>query len=584
MRSDGVVVIVLAGCVPAGFGAMAWEAPAVGGSNSNVPDWAADAIWYQVLVSRFCNGSRENDLPGTRPWTADWARLEAGESPPLRERLFYRRYGGDVQGLQSKLPYLRDLGVNTLFLNPIFQAPSEHKYDTADHRHVDDSYGIAASRQRLSGETQLPDTWQWSDSDRVFLDFLAAAHREGFRVVLDGAFNHVGQEFWAWQDVRANGRRSRYATWFDVTHWEPPMQWRAWDRPNGALPNFRREGDGLDPQVEAYLLAVVRRWMDPDRDSDPSDGIDGWRLDAAEKVPPGFWRRLREVVQSVNPEAILVGEIWTDAGAWLGGDQFDSVTNYRFSEPLVRFFKQGDGPLAPSALTEDLAALRDAHRWETTLAMVNLLGSHDTERAATLLVDPVRHRPSSGGVPGRIPRRDTLRPDEDAFRRMKLAALVQFTYTGAPIIYYGDEVGMYGGDDPFCRAPMWWPETGPPDFRADLLRFYQALCQLRKQHSELRRGRVHWILADDARRLLAFSRRDQGNESLVIINGDTRFQAPVLATGHPGCRVKIVKFFTDQTQLPPVALGDGEVGGGGLYRAECPGLSGQMLLLGLETH
>jgi cyclomaltodextrinase len=582
MRVNGAVVIVLASCVLGGVGAAAGEAPAVDGSNSDVPDWAADAIWYQILVSRFCNGSRENDLPGTRPWTADWAQLEPGESPPLRERLFFRRYGGDLQGLQSKLPYLRDLGVNTLYLNPIFQGASEHKYDTADHRHVDDSYGIAASRRRLSGETEHPDTWQWSDSDRVFLEFLAAAHRDGFRVVLDGVFSHAGQEFWAWQDVRANGRRSRYAHWFDVTHWGPPMQWRAWDRANGDLPNFRRQGDGLDPDIEAYLFAVVRRWMDPDRDGDPSDGIDGWRLDAAETVPPGFWRRLRRVVKSVNPDAILVGEIWTDAGAWLGGDQFDSVTNYRFSDPLVQFFKQGDGGVAPSALAEELAALRDAHPWPTTLAMLNLFGSHDTERAVTMLVDPVRYRPSSGGVPGRIPRRDTLRPDEDAFRRMKLAALLQFTYAGAPVIYYGDEVGMYGGDDPFCRAPMWWPETCPPDYRTDLLHFYQALCHLRRQHVELRRGRVHWVLADDARRLLAFSRRYQGRETVVVINGDTRFHAPVLAMGHPSLPLKIVKVFTNSDPLPPAGRDHERVGSAGLFQAECPGLSGQVLRLDLE--
>ncbi|MFH0980392.1 MAG: glycoside hydrolase family 13 protein [Planctomycetota bacterium] len=583
-----------------------------------VPSWAADAVWYQVFVSRFCNGEPANDPPGTLPWTGDWAKLESGEAPSLRQQLLGRRYGGDLQGLRSKLPYLHDLGVNTLYLNPIFQAPSEHKYDAADHRHIDDSYGFAGSRLRLLVETADPATWHWSDSDRVFLDFLVEAHRRGFRVVLDAVFNHVGPEFWAWRDVKAAGRTSPYADWFDVTDWGPPLHWQAWDGPDGRLVNFKRFGDGFHAEVEAYLFAVVRRWMDPNGDGDASDGMDGWRLDAAEKVPPGFWRRFRQVVKRTNPQALIVGEIWTEAGDWLGGDQFDVVTNYRFSGPVMRFFSQAGEGYAPSVFVDDLAALRLDHPWDVTLGMLNLLGSHDTERTVTMLTDPLRHRrllpnrdrqgadrlpdgglrtPESGmqnvgdvladgraepDPEGEIPTRDMLRPDEDAYRRLKLAALFQFTYPGAPIIYYGDEAGMYGGDDPFCRAPMWRPTA--ESYRPDVLAFYRQLTRLRGEREELRRGRFRLILADDARRLIAFSRRWGERETIVVVNADAAEHRVVLTMGRPGLAVEVKTLSTEPGGGTDLAARTGTISPDGRLATVCPGLSGHLISSTLAEH
>ncbi|MBN1514552.1 MAG: glycoside hydrolase family 13 protein, partial [Phycisphaerae bacterium] len=464
-----------------------------------VPAWATQAVWYQVLVCRFCNGDAANDPPGTVSWSSDWGSLLPGEQGPLRDRLFERQYGGDLAGLRSKLAYIRDLGVNAVYLNPIFQAPSQHKYDTADHRHIDDTYGKAGSMAAISGETEDPDTWQWSASDRLFLSLLEEAHGMGLRVVIDGVFNHVGREFWAWRDVVENGRNSAYANWFDVTDWGPPLRWRAWDGPDGHLPCFRREGDGLDPAVEAYLFAVVGRWMDPNGDGDPSDGIDGWRLDAAEQVSHGFWRRFRRTVKAVNPDAIIIGEIWTDAGPWLGGDEFDVVTNYPFAAPVLRFFTQDDTGYSATGLRDDLLGLAGGHPWHVTTGMLNLLGSHDTERVASALTDPQRRMSEAAGA---IPRRDLLVPDADAYRRMRLAVVLQYTWPGAPIIYYGDEVGMYGGDDPFCRAPMWWDRAG----NGGLGDLYRRLAVLRQEQPALRTGPVCVLVADDASRVLAFQR------------------------------------------------------------------------------
>ncbi len=207
------------------------------------PDWAKDAVWYQVFPERFRNGSTANDPPKTQRWRADWWATLPGEV--LGQENFYRgagnvwwrRFGGDIQGVQEALPYLRELGVNTLYFNPVFEARSMHKYDTSDFRHVDDNLTVIGDPADLAGETDDPATWRWSAGDKVFLDFVKEAHRQGFKVVLDGVFNHVGEKHYAFVDVLENGRDSRYADWFDIIDWgtggEPGkpggVQWRGWD-------------------------------------------------------------------------------------------------------------------------------------------------------------------------------------------------------------------------------------------------------------------------------------------------------------------------------------------------------------------
>lgn len=489
----------------------------IGQTPTQPPDWMADAIWYQVFLARFANGDASNDPPGTLAWTHDWARLMDGERPPLRQNLFFRRYGGDLVGLRKRLDHIQELGANTLYLNPVFSARSEHKYDTADHRHIDDTFGVKDSRLRLGPETEDPATWGFSESDRLFLDLLADAHSRGMRVVLDGVFNHVGQEFWAWQDVLKKGRDSRYAHWFAVTDWGPPLQWKAWDGPNGHLVEFRQSEDGLEPEVEQYLFAVLRRWMDPDGDGDPADGVDGWRLDAAEKVPHGFWRRFRREVKRINPDAAILGEIWTDATPWVSGDQFDAVTNYPFSAQVIEFLNRDASYSRATRFVDRLGELKRRHDWATTCAMANLLGSHDTPRSVTMLYDAALH-PVVVQASRRVSSADTLHPGDEAFRRLGLAALLQYTWVGAPMIYHGDEFGMYGGNDPFCRAPMWWPEHSPPELQSDLQRFYRTLGRLRNERIELRRGSCRVLLADDSRRVLAFARTLNGQETIVVVN------------------------------------------------------------------
>ena len=539
---------------------------------ATIPSWAADACWYQVYVSRFANGDPANDPPHTWPWTADWLR-QPPEQPPERTELFFRRYGGDLQGLQQRLGYLRDLGVNALYLSPVFKATSEHKYGTCDYRHIDDTYGVSDATDHVRGETLDPATWEFTASDRLFLDFLTAAHQAGMRVVIDGAFNHVGVDFWAFRDVREKGRASPYAAWFDVIDFGPPVQWNGWDRPNGELLLFARTVDGLHPQVEQHLFAITRRWLDPNGDGDPADGVDGWRLDAAEQVPPGFWQRWRAVVKGVNPNALILGEIWTDPAPWFERREFDTTTNYALAQAVVRFCRPGNEASRATEFAAELRALAYGFDERQTLALVNLLGSHDTDRLVSMCANPNRsydqaNDPGEGARPY-----FAGKPDAEAYARARLAACVQFTFPGAPLIYYGDEVGMYGADDPYCRAPMWWEEVAgvrEAGYRADLRRFYQELTGLRRSYGSLRRGDFRVLLADDRRRVVVYARTWHGQQVVVVLNGGTEAAQVTLNLGVEGGPVNVLAPGVVEPPDPHAVGGESRLGSDGRLTLACP--------------
>ncbi|MHC4089640.1 MAG: glycoside hydrolase family 13 protein [Planctomycetota bacterium] len=554
-------------------------------SGGDIPAWAADACWYQVFVSRFCNGDPRNDPPHTHSWTADWLQPGPGEPevPPKRTELFFRRYGGDLQGLLNRLPYLDELGVNALYLNPIFAAASEHKYDTSDYRHIDDTFGVAGARERLSAETADAATWQWSDSDRLFLDLLAETHRRGMRVVIDGVFNHVGRDFWAFRDVVDRGRDSPHAGWFEITDFGPPLQWNAWDGPNGHLVRFARTDTGLVPQVEDHLFAITRRWMDPNGDGDPSDGIDGWRLDAAEQVSHGFWKRWRSLVKSVNPQALILGEIWSNPRPWLAGDEFDVVTDYRFASAVIRFCRPGSDGCTATQFAAQLDALARQFDRSHSLAMINLLGSHDTDRVVSMLANP-RRRYDRDNHPGAgRPPYDATRPGDEAYDRLRLAVVLQFTCPGAPLVYYGDEVGMYGADDPHCRAPMWWLDKGDPSavgYRRDLFRFYREMIGLRSVLTPLRRGDFHVLLADDARRVIAFARTWQGERVVILINASRQPRQVQLTLGQADQPVSIVVPGEGSPGTADQLQPTDQLGPAGQLIITCPAREARLVVLG----
>ncbi|HEY3243752.1 MAG TPA: alpha-amylase family glycosyl hydrolase, partial [Phycisphaerae bacterium] len=406
---------------------------------------------------------------------------------------------------------------------------------------VDESLGARepAGETPAQRETLDPATWQWTAGDRVFLDLLQKAHALGMHIIIDGVFNHVGEGFWAWQEVRARGRDSPYAEWFEVTEWTEtygfapegsssslrPRKWNGWSGPGTSMVRVARRGDGLHPDFERHIFDITRRWMDPNGDGDPSDGVDGWRLDVADAIPHGFWRRWRTLVKSINPQALIIGEIWGEASPWLHGDEFDAVMNYSFAMPTVRFFRSA----ARFPATDYVAAFEqvlDRHSWSTNLAMQNLLDSHDTDRIASMLANTERPYDRQNRPDQPDSDYDAGEPNEAAYQRLRLASFLQFTWVGAPLVYYGTEVGMYGADDPFDRGPMWWALDRPDsqgraaraERHADLRAWYRTLTAMRARHPALRRGRVRSVLADDARRVLAYIRWTADERLLVILN------------------------------------------------------------------
>ncbi|MBB6429181.1 alpha-amylase family glycosyl hydrolase [Algisphaera agarilytica] len=515
------------------------------------PDWAKHATWYQIFPERFRNGDPSND-PGEAefetllPWTSDWWKVRTDVGEVRGDDNFYtghgnvwrRRYGGDIQGVREALPYLRKLGVNAIYFNPIFEADSMHKYDTADFRHVDDNLGVKAKKRfdQVAGETDDPATWGWSESDKVFLDFLQEAKAMGFKVVIDGVFNHVGTSHPFFQDVLKNGKESRYVHWFEITDWDNDQfrnAWNphgigyvAWDGPNGALPVFKNDHEtGLGDGPRQHIFAITERWLDPNGDGDPSDGVDGWRLDVPGDIAHPFWIEWRELVKGINPDAYITGEIWPWAHPWLKGDQFDAVMNYQFAMPAVDFFV--DKQLTPSEFAQRLNRVAYSYPMQVSLAQMNLFDSHDTDRLASMFVNPGRSYDGQNRLQDTGPNYDPRQPNKVEKQRMKLAMVCQFTFVGAPMIYYGTEAGMWSPDDPSNRQPMTWPDLEPYDnpqvtFDQGMFDDVRHLMAMRHTYEALRLGAFHPVYTDDARGVLAYERVLGDERIYVVLNNSDR--------------------------------------------------------------
>ncbi len=535
------------------------------------PDWAKHAVWYQIFPERFRNGDPSND-PNSHvyerlvPWKGKWYSALPGEYPgdenfyQGKGNVWNRRYGGDIQGLREKLPYLRKLGVTAIYLNPIFEAESMHKYDTSDYRHIDDNFGVkgdnplaynikagddparfpTTQKIPLADETDDPSTWKWSASDKLFLDFVADAHQQGFKIVLDGVFNHVGRDHPFFQDVLKKGKNSKYADWFDITDWGNPanwrehadpmlvhgkpggIQWKAWDQESGSLPNFKKDPvKGLAPGPYAHVMAITKRWLAPD--GDPSKGIDGFRLDVANDIPSGFWRDWRKVVKQTKPDAYISGEIWGNAQVWLGGDQFDAVMNYPFASIAQEFFVNQQKAISPSQFVSRLADLVYQYPEQASAVQMNLFDSHDTDRFASMFVNPDVPYDGSNRIQDNGPKYNPRKPNETERKRMMQAVVAQMTYFGAPMIYYGNEAGMWSADDPSNRQPMIWEDLGQYDdpevkFDKALFDHYRLLIAVRQALPALQTGDFYPVKTDDTLGVAVYGRTLNGNTVYVALN------------------------------------------------------------------
>ena len=565
---------IVAGAAICVAGALAAEADAPAEAEF-VPPWAKDAVWYQIFPERFRNGDASNDptkndiegafpdapyLPWKiHPWTADWyerQEWEEGARLPFHDLIQRRRYGGDLQGILDKLGYLQDLGINAIYLNPVFDSPSSHKYDGVSFHHIDPNFGPdpEGDRKLIAGENPGdPATWVWTSADKLALELIKQCHARGIRVIFDGVFNHMGSRSWPFLDVVKNQQKSPYADWFMVKSWRDEEQGTRFDYEgwfgHKTLPEFREDEEGIVAGPRDYIFAATRRWMDPDGDGDPSDGIDCWRLDVAFCVAHPFWKKWRKVVKETNPEAYITAELIDPVPAlkpYLQGDEFDAVMNYNFAFACSDYFADEKTRITTGEFDRRLRELREAFPPGVAEVQQNLFGSHDTDRIGSHIVNRDQEHSSNWQAyfdfsKVQNGKYDPRKPTEEELESQKLFAVFQMTYVGAPMIYYGDEVGMWGANDPDCRKPMVWEDMvyddevtlpdgskkATPDkveVNTELLAHYQKLIGLRHALPALRTGSFETVLTDDGRQLYGFRRKLGDEEVVVVLNNSAAEQ------------------------------------------------------------
>ncbi|MHC4426148.1 MAG: glycoside hydrolase family 13 protein [Planctomycetota bacterium] len=548
------------------------------------PIWAREAVWYQIFVERFRNGDPSNDPrpefmqganPGyvpanwkVTPWNQDWYEQQdwaRADGDGFYKMVQARRFGGDLQGVLDKLDYLRDLGVTAIYFNPLNDSPSLHKYDARHYRHIDRTFGPdpAGDSAIIDAEDPVdPATWRWTAADRLFLKLIGEVQQRDMRLIMDYSWNHTGVTFWAWEDLKKNQAGSRFRDWFDITSFDDPateeneFSYEGWlgvktlpELKKVDVVNKRRghpfEGD-LQPEVKQHVFHVTRRWLDPNGDGDPGDGVDGFRLDVAAHVPLGFWRDYRKFVRRINPEVFLVGEAWwtkwpdqlMDPRPFLRGDIFDSVMHYQWYKPARRYFAQANGGLKPSEFVAEMKRVYAGYGQSTIQNLMNLTASHDSPRLATSFQNKHQYKYKMGARGN--PALDLDPPNEITLREMRMMLLHQFTFISAPHIWNGDERGMWGGDDPDCRKPIVWEDIGHrsqiyrPDGKKtepiavkpnlELLDYYRTLIALRKQRPELVHGKLEYTLVNDKAMTLAYRSTMADLETIVAFNRSDKSQ------------------------------------------------------------
>ena len=548
-----------------------------------VPGWSKKVIWYQIFPERFRNGDTSNDpklenLKGSWPhdttspwqvhsWTSDWYEMQPYEKANGKDiwyNLQRRRYGGDLQGIIDKLDYIHELGVTGIYLNPIFESPSLHKYDGATYHHIDPNFGPDpdGDRRIISSETfDDPKTWSWTSADKLFLKLIDEVHKRNMHIIIDGVFNHMGINSFPFRDVKKNQQKSKYKNWFMIKSWDDPkagtkFEYQGWFGVK-ELPEIKEDENGIVAEPKKYIFAATKRWMDPEGNGNTKAGIDGWRLDVAFCVNHKFWKDWRRYVKSINPDAYLTGEVFEDSlkkfKAYLKGDEFDAVMDYPFLYTCSEYFVDEKNRIATSEFVRLLNELRELFPECVSYVQQNLVDSHDTHRLSSHIVnkDLAPYRKWNEFHPlskAENPKYNTRKPDQHEREVQKLIILFQMTYLGAPMVYYGDEAGMWGANDPCCRKPMVWLDMKYQDevflpnqskkefpdkveFDKDLFNYYKKIIAIRNSYPALQLGDFLPILVDDKNEVLAFERNYENQKVIVVLNNskdDQQIYIPVI--------------------------------------------------------
>lgn len=409
-------------------------------TNTTTPDWVRNAIFYQIFPDRFSNGDISNDPADITSW---------GLKPTVDNF-----FGGDLKGITKRLDYLQDLGINALYLTPIFKARSNHKYDTYDYFEIDPNFG----------------------NKQEFKNLVEEIHKRDMYIVLDGVFNHCGYDSVLFNDVKERGKNSKYYSWFNVFSYPIEKDEVNYQSCGGTwyLPKINLE----NPDARNYLIDVARYWIKEYK-------IDGWRLDVPWKIPISFWQQFREELKTEFPDIYLVGEIWRDPSIWVQGDTFDGIMNYSLRNCILDYcvYDRMD------AEDFNYELLMQSRVFGNNIyGQLNLLGSHDTPRIMTECHEEIN--------------------------RIQLAITFLLTYIGTPMIYYGDEIGLIGENDPDCRRCMPWGHES--DWNLSIKKYYKKMIQARKEHKALRRGSFLPIFIFNG--IYAFQRKYDNDIVLVVLN------------------------------------------------------------------
>ncbi len=521
-------------------------------SQQAIPDWARGAVWYQIFLDRFDNGYAGNDpslnlsapsLEAWRPtsWSGDWyasSEAERAFSADPAAQIALRGCGGDLNGLLRRLDYLDSLGAQVLRLSPIFESPSFHRFDASSFHHVDPSLGGAQPFSAFAGGEENPldtATWRMTPADSTFLRLIAEAHRRHMRVVIDAEFSHASDRFWAYKDLLRKQQNSPFADWFAVQTWDDPLTPGVNEfrcrllRDNPEWPLFRGDSLGYPLGLRNYLFLITRRWMDPNGDGNPSDGVDGWCLRSPGGIPVKFLKEWVRYTKRINPHSIVAGEPAEKSAA---GDYLDLRFDHRFAKPLLRFFASPapiDASRFDEILHEEIPAPQARRPDEGSDDQVTLLSSFDDDRILPMIARS--SRPEAVG-PDRIAL--TSPPSDDARMILRLISLFQFAFTGSPSIFYGDEAGLWGTSPIDRLKPMPWPELRfepehpfiragdttayRPFFDAALAAHFRRLALLRREHVALQSGAIMTFVIDNRHGVYGFKRKSGSDEVFCVFN------------------------------------------------------------------